>query len=84
MLSISNILKFCCYSLANNKFLGWSKFKAFADDKIKVTEKMKFALEMAQNIIGKGENAGYQHFLLFPQYFQKATFSRPLKVGILW
>ena len=20
---------------------------------------------------GKGENAGYQHFVLFPQYFQK-------------
>ena len=27
-----------------------------------------------QNIVGKGENAGYQHFLLFPQCFQKATF----------
>ena len=22
-----------------------------------------------ENIVGKGENAGYQHFLLFPQYF---------------
>ena len=21
-----------------------------------------------ENIVGKGENAGYQHFLLFPQY----------------
>ena len=25
-----------------------------------------------ENIVGKGENADYQHFLLFPQYFQKA------------
>ena len=24
-----------------------------------------------ENIVGKGENAGYQHFLLFPQYFQR-------------
>ena len=23
-----------------------------------------------ENIVGKGENAGNQHFLLFPQYFQ--------------
>ena len=25
-----------------------------------------------KNIVGKGENAGYQHFLLFQQCFQKA------------
>ena len=37
-----------------------------------------------ENIVGKGENAGYQHFLLFPQYFQKASFSESLKVGIVW
>ena len=24
-----------------------------------------------ENIVGKGENAGNQHFLLFLQYFQK-------------
>ena len=23
-----------------------------------------------ENIVGKGENAGFQHFLLFPQCFQ--------------
>ena len=27
-----------------------------------------------ENIVRKGENAGYQHFLLFPQCFQKAFF----------
>ena len=27
-----------------------------------------------ENIVGKGENDGYQHFLLFPQCFQKASF----------
>ena len=34
--------------------------------------------------MGKGENAGYQHFLLFPLCFQKASFSGSLKVGIVW
>ena len=28
-----------------------------------------------ENIVVKGENAGYQHFLLLPQYFQKLSFS---------
>ena len=45
--------------------------KAFADYKIKVTEKMNFVLGMEEIIIEKGENAGYQHFLLFLQYFLK-------------
>ena len=36
-----------------------------------------------QNIVGKGENAGYQHYLLFPQCFQKAPYLGSLKVGIV-
>ena len=47
----------------------WSTLKAFVDNKMKVTEKIKFVLEMLENFVGKGENAGYQHFLFFPQYF---------------
>ena len=30
------------------------------------------------------ENAGFQHFLLFPQCFQKASFSGSLTAGIVW
>ena len=30
--------------------------------------------DRVENIVGKGENAGYQHFLLFPQCFEKASF----------
>ena len=44
--------------------------KAFAEYEINVTEKLKFLLGRVRNIVGKGENAGYQHFLLFPQCFQ--------------
>ena len=36
-----------------------------------------------QNIVGKGENAGYQHFLLFPQCFEKASFPEASK-GVTW
>ena len=39
--------------------------------------------ERVENIVGKGENAGNQHFLLFPQCFQKASFLGLLKVGIV-
>ena len=40
------------------------------------------AFDRVENIVGKGENAGYQHFLLFPQCFHKASFLVSLKVQI--
>ena len=65
-------------------FLDLTKLKAFADDKFNLAEKLKFALGGVENIVGQGENAEYQHFLFFPQCFQKASFSGSLKVGIVW
>ena len=62
--------------------LDWSKLKAFAEDKWNLTA--EFFLVWVENIMGKGENAGYQHFLFFPHCFQKASFSESLKVGIVW
>ena len=53
-------------SLPNDKILDWSKWKAFADNKINVTEKFTFILRRVENIAGKGVNAGYLHFLHFP------------------
>ena len=35
-------------------------------------ESLNLSLGIVENIVGKRENAGYQHFRLFPQYFQKA------------
>ena len=49
-----------------------------------MTEKLKFVLRMTENIVGKGENAGYQQFLLFPHCFQKASFARSLQLRIVW
>ena len=57
--------------------------KAFADDKINGTQKLKFELGSVENIVGKGAYAGDQHLLPFPQCFQKASLSRSLKVGIV-
>ena len=51
------------------EILDWSVLKTFADDEIKATKKIEFVLERVENIMGKEENAGYQHFLLFPQSF---------------
>ena len=73
-------------SSPNNNILECFKLKAlnFADDNINVTETIKFVLGWIENTAGKGENAGYQHFLLFPQCFQKASFSRSLNLGLVW
>ena len=46
-------------SLPNDKILDWSKFKAFADDKINVGYKLKTVYGKVENIVRKGENAGY-------------------------
>ena len=45
---------------------------------------MIHVFDRVENIVGKGENAGYQHFLLLPQYFQKLSFSGLLKVVTVW
>ena len=54
----------------------WSKSKAFADDKINVTEKLKLVLRRVENNMGKGENAGYKHFLFFPHNVFRRLFSQ--------
>ena len=37
-----------------------------------------------ENTVGKRENAGYQHFLIFPQCFPKPSSKGSVKVGIVW
>ena len=41
-------------SLPNDKILDLSKLKAFADDKINETQKLKFKLGRLENTVGKG------------------------------
>ena len=40
---------------------------------------IKFGFERLENILGKGENAVYQHFLLFPKCFQMLPSSGLMK-----
>ena len=64
---------------SHDKYLDWSKFKEFADDNLSVAKMAKLVFNRVENIEGKGENAGYQHFLLFPQCFQKLSFFKVVK-----
>ena len=67
-----------------SKVLDHSNLKYFADDKINVTYKINFVIGRVENIVSKGENADFQHFLFYTQCFQKTSFSGSLKVGIMW
>ena len=71
-------------SIPNNNILDWSKFKAFAVNRVYVAKKVKFLTERVKKLMGIEENAGYQHSLLFPKCFQKTLSSGSLKVGIVW
>ena len=67
-------------SLPNNSTenVGLSKLKAFADDNLNVAKMMEFFFDRLENIVGIGENAGCQHFLLFLRCFllyQREKFS---------
>ena len=71
-------------TLPNDKILDRSELKRFADNKINEPEKLKYVLGRIENMVGKGENAGYQHFLLFPPCFQKTPYAGLLEIGIVW
>ena len=46
------------------------KFKALAYETLNVAKIMIPFSDMIENIVGKGEKSGYQHFLLFSRRFQ--------------
>ena len=70
--------------LLNNKISDVTKLKAFADDKLNVARMMIPLVDRVENTVGKGENAGNQHFLFFSQCFQKPSSFGSSKVGIVW
>ena len=59
-------------SLPDDKILKVTKLKQFPDDKINVAQMTISVCNGVENIVRKGENAGYQHFLLFLQCSQMA------------
>ena len=65
--------------LPNNKINDWATLKIFAGNNLKVAGLIS-VFDRIANIVRKGENADHQHFLLFPQCFQKASSIELLKV----
>ena len=82
MYPLSATVNFTLYRTTH--FKNKSILKAFADDILNVVQMMICATDWVENIVGKGEKAGYQHFLLFPKCFLKASFPGSLKIGIVW
>ena len=63
-------------SLSNDKILDLSKLKAFADDKVNAANMTSYIFDRKENIVGKGEIAGDQHFFLYSTLFSKGFFPR--------
>ena len=70
--------------LPNDKILDLTKLKAFTDYKLNVARMMISLLDTVGSTLGKGENAGYQQFLVFLQCFPKPSTYGSLKDGIVW
>ena len=45
---------------------------------------MMSVFDKVENFVEKVENAGYRHFLLFPQCLPKLSVSGSLKLRIVW
>ena len=71
-------------SLPDDKILDSSKLKEFADHNFKFNTNGRKLSKQVENIVGKGEIARYEQFLLFPLCFQKACFPGASKGVIVW
>ena len=49
----------------------------FADDNLNEAHMMIYVFDRVENIVGRGENAGYQHFLLFHNVFESPVYQSP-------
>ena len=55
-----------------------------ADDNFKVVENGRKLSYRVKNVVGKGEIACYEQFLLFPQCFQETGTADTYKPGLVW
>ena len=72
-------LGLCCKGLTlyqnTKRYTGPISKKSVVNNS-NVVKIVKLVLDRVENIVGKGENAGYKHFLLFPTMFSKVYFLR--------
>ena len=66
-------------TLPKDKILDWSKFKAFADNKIITTQKFEICIWKSRKHCGKRRKCWLPAFSPFPTMFSKAFFSRGVK-----
>ena len=64
--------------------LNLTKLKKIEFNNSKVTQVLISVFDTVENNVGKGENTGKQHCLLFSQCFQKPSLTGLLKLGIVW
>ena len=57
--------------ITRRQILDSSKLKEFADNNFKFDENGSKLSKRVENIVGKGEIARYEQFLLFPQCFKR-------------
>ena len=69
--------------ITRRQILDSSKLKEFADDNFKFDENARKLSKRLENTVGQGDIARYEHFLLFPQCFQRALFSNGLQKSSL-
>ena len=53
--------------------LKMGKCRIVSKRKMNMTGMIRVVFESEVNMVGNGENTGYQHFLLFPQYLLKPS-----------
>ena len=70
--------------ITRRQILDSSKLKEFADNDFKFDENGRKLSKQVEKTVGKGENARYEQFLLFPQCFQKAYFPGASEGVIVW
>ena len=73
------MLSFFLEHFTKHQFLDWSKLKELEDDKILITEKIKFLLGRVENILGKGDKCWSPAFSPFPIMFSKGLCLRVVK-----
>ena len=65
--------------LQTTNFHTGSKSQGFADDTLILARIVRFVFDMLENIVGNGENANIQHFLLFTTMFSNGVCHRGVK-----
>ena len=70
----------------DDKIVDETKLKEFADVLLSIAEAVLSLSGRVENIVGKGENAGYQYFLIFLHFFFFQIPSLPWssKLGNMW